>query len=71
MYDGKMITAVYIGPEKYGRTVSVVANWGHSQDWYGYFHDAEMVGEENYNSAHFKKDDLYFGPPDVYASLGL
>ena len=61
-------TAVSLKPETYGQTVDAFAIGPDFKEWSVAFHsnpDPDQV------LSYFKKEELYFGPPDVYAKLGF
>lgn len=63
----KRRTAVCLWPDKYGRTVDASAVSSDYKEWLVYFH-----GDSDDSVLSLcKTNELYFGPPDVYAALGL
>jgi hypothetical protein len=62
------LSAVCLWPHRYGQTVRVSAAEPTLKEWIGVFDGQDDPDEL---CTVFDRKDLYFGPPDVCARLGL
>lgn len=63
----RSLSAVCLWPKRYGQTVVVSPTDSSLKEWLGYFHG----DSPDDLCVLFLRDELYFGPPDVYTKLGL